>query len=272
MQVYIGMDIGTAKPSLVDRARIRHHMIDVVQPDVDYTVAQFQSAGRAAIESVGRRGRPIVIVGGSGLHFRSIVDPFEFPTSDPQVRAAVDALPESAAVAELLAADPRAGDHVDLANPRRVQRAVEILRLGGSAPSIRAASGAGHDVRSYVAHVPFVGLGLDPEDALPARIAARIDSMLAAGFLDEIAALGDRPGRNAGQAVGYKELRPVVHGEMNIADGTRAAIAATVALGKRQRTFFRRDPRIQWMPWADDPDVRYRRAVRVLEEAHSWIS
>ena len=272
MQVYTGMDIGTAKPSPSQQSDVRHHMIDIVPPDVDYTVAEFQAAGKVAVDEIRESGRQVLIVGGSGLHFRSIVDPLEFPPSDTRVRAAVNELADVEAVRELLAADADAGAHVDLANPRRVQRAVEIIRLGGQAPSKRASSEAACDVRSYVAHIPFVGLGLEPHDALPGRISARVGSMLNVGLLDEIAALADSMGRNAGQAVGYKELAPVARGELDLAQGTRDAIAATLALAKRQRTFFRRDPRIQWMAWNDDPDVRYRRVVQALEEAPSWIS
>lgn len=265
MQVFRGMDIGTAKPSADEQARVPHFMIDVVEPDHEYTVAEFQREGRAAMEST-----ECLIAGGSGLHFRSLVDPLEFPASDPAIRADVDALAAEEAVEELLRADPDAGDHVDLANPRRVQRAVEIVRLGAGTPSERATSPSALAVVKYESRIPVTAIGVDPGERLGARIEARFDQMLAVGLLDEVEALTGRLGRNASQAVGYKELAPVVAGEIALEEGRQAALRATASLAKRQRTFFSRDPRIQWVEWSDDPDDRYA-AARTLLEA-SWTS
>ena len=272
MQVYRGMDIGTAKPSTADREAIRHHMIDVADPPVDYTVADFQHAARQALREASERTDRVVIVGGSGLHFRSLVDPFEFPPSDPAVRRRVDALADSEAVAELLAADPDVAEHIDLANPRRVQRAVEILRLEGRTPSDRASSATAQAVRGYQPIEPFVALGLDPGEVLASRIERRFEAMMEAGFLAEVAGLADRLGRNAGQAVGYKELLPVVSGECELEIGRSAALSATLSLAKRQRTYFRRDPRIRWLPWHDAPEERFEAAREALEGVAPWTS
>ncbi len=255
------MDIGTAKPTPVERAEVDHHMVDVVDREEDFTVAEFQEMGRAALETA----PDALVVGGSGLHFRSLLDPLEFPASDPAIRALVDALSDREAVDELLAADPQAPEFVDIANPRRVQRAVEILRMGGETPSARASSPSAVAVREYRPLKPFIGIGLDPGEGIRERIETRVDHMLAAGLIEEIRGLGERMGRNAAQAVGYKELIPVVAGQINLAEGRRAAVDATAALAKRQRTFFKRDPRIQWLPWSDDPEVRYEAALAVLE-------
>ena len=266
MQVYRGMDIGTAKPSAAEQAEVPHHMIDVVDPDVDYAVADFQRAGRAAMDTVRARRRPVVIVGGSGLYFRSLVDPLRFPPSDPAVRAAVESLPPADAVAELLAADPDAGREVDLANPRRVTRALEIVRLGAGTPSERAVRPEARRVRDYVPEIPLCAVGLDPGDGLAGRVEGRVDRMLRAGLVDEVAGLAERLGRTAASAVGYRQFLPVVAGTTTLAEGREATVRATMALARRQRTYFGRDPRIRWLAWDPDPSARREAALRAIME------
>lgn len=264
MQVYRGMDIGTAKPSPADQAEVRHHMIDLVDPDVDYAVAEFQRTGRAAVAAIAARERPVVVVGGSGLYFRSLVDPLRFPPSDPAVRAAVEGMSHGDAAAELLEADPGAGDHVDLANPRRVSRALEIVRLEGGTPTERAVDPHAEQVRNYRPEVPFVAIGVDPGDALAERAERRMDQMLGAGLVEEVAGLADRLGRTASSAVGYRQLLPVVAGTRTVREGREATVRATMALARKQRTYFGRDPRIEWLAWHPDPAVRYASASRVI--------
>lgn len=271
MQVYRGMDIGTAKPSIGDRADVPHHMIDVVEPASAYSVAEYQEDARAALHAVERRGAPVVIAGGSGLHFRSLVDPLDFPPHDPDVRGELESLDNAEAVAALEAIDSEAGRRVDLANPRRVVRALEIHRLTGDTPGDRARTPDAVAVAEYRAAVPFVAVGLDPGDELADRVERRMDAMLAAGFVDEVAALLPRLGPTAREAVGYKQLIPVVEGTVTASQGRRQAIRATLALAKRQRTFFRRDPRIRWLPWNDDPGARLSAALAALEELR-WTS
>lgn len=272
VQVYQEMDIGTAKPSDSERAEIPHHMIDVVPPEVDYSVAEFQQAGRHAMNEVLDRGTPLVVVGGSGLYFRALVDPLEFPPSDPEIRAQVDSLGDVRAVHELLLADPGAAAHVDLSNPRRVGRALEILRLGAGTPSERASGPAAERVRNYEPYVPFVALGVDPGPLIEIRIRRRLDLMIEAGLLDEVARLADRLGRNASSAVGYRQLLPVVCGTADLAQGRAGTLRATLALAKRQRTYFGRDPRIRWLAWHGDPGVRWRAAYDAIEETDLWSS
>jgi tRNA dimethylallyltransferase len=245
MQVYRGMDIGTAKPSRRERAEIEHHMVDVVDPDREYTVADFQRDARSALHGA---GSPVLIVGGSGLHFRSVVDPLEFPPSDAEVRAAVEATPPHDLLAELLAADPQVGAVLDLHNPRRVVRAVEILRITGRTPSERAGLPTARDVRAYRPSLPVTIFGLDrlDEQEFVDRLGARIDLMRAHGFLDEVSRLRPHLGRQASQAVGYKELIDVVDGRIDADTAFRRISVSTRALVKRQRTFLRRDPRIRW--------------------------
>ncbi|MBU1227314.1 MAG: tRNA (adenosine(37)-N6)-dimethylallyltransferase MiaA, partial [Actinobacteria bacterium] len=256
MQVYRGMDIGTAKPSAADRARVPHHMIDLADPADAYSVAEFQAAGRRVLDDLAERGVPALIVGGSGLHFRALVDPMEFPASDPRVRDAIDALDAAEAVAEMLRADPEAGAHLDLANPRRVARALEIHRMSGATPTARAVRPEAVAVRGYLPRRPLVAAILDPVDLLPERIEARFDRMLERGLLDEVRALAPRLGRTAAQAAGYRQLLPVVAGEWTPAEGRRRAIDATRALARRQRTFFGKDPRLVPIEWQDDPRRR----------------
>jgi tRNA dimethylallyltransferase len=244
MQVYRGMDIGTAKPSGDDRAGVAHHMLDLVEPEDEFSVAEFQRVARRVLET---SEQPVVIAGGSGLHFRAVVDPLEFPPHDQDLRAELELSVPDDLRAELIDADPAAGDLVDLDNPRRVIRAVEILRLVGATPTQRAGTSAAVAVRNYQARHPVVAVGIDPLDRLALRIEVRLDSMLDRGLLEEVTALGGRLGRTAAQAVGYKELIPVVEGRQTVGAARSAALAATLGLARRQRTFFRRDPRIVWL-------------------------
>lgn len=272
MQVYRGMDIGTAKPSPAEQDEVRHHMIDLVDPEVDYAVAEFQRTGRAAMAAIAARYRPVVIVGGSGLYFRSLVDPLRFPPSDPAVRTAVEGMSRRDAVAELLEVDPGAGEHVDLANRRRVVRALEIVRLGGGTPTERAADPQFERVKNYRPEVPFVAVGVDPAEALGERVESRIDQMLRAGLVEEVAGLADRLGRTASSAVGYRQMLPVVAGTLTVREGREATVRATMALARKQRTYFGRDPRIRWLAWHPDPAVRYASAGRVIGETGSCSS
>ena len=271
MQVYREMDVGTAKASPAERARVPHHMIDLVDPADEFTVADFQEAGRAAIAGVRERAAPALIVGGSGLHFRALVDPLDFPPTDASVRERLAGLDPRRAAALLVAADAGAPEHVDMANPRRVLRALEVLELTGDTPSERAAHPRAAMVREYRSELPVAVIGFDPGDRLPVRARVRCDAMVAAGLVEEVARLRDRLGVTAGQAVGYKEMLPVVAGRSTLAEGRARVVRATLALAKRQRTFFRRDPRVRWLPWSDDPGERAATARLALEEA-AWTS
>ena len=218
------------------------------------------------------RQAPIVVAGGSGLYFRALVDPLEFPPHDPSVRAEVDQLHLGEAVSELLEVDPVAGDYIDLANLRRVRRAVEVIRLGAGVPSMRATAQAADRVRNYQPEVPLVAVGVDPGEGVIDRIRRRIDIMLEAGLMDEVAGLDGRMGRNASGAVGYRQLVPVVRGEIDLEQGKADTVRATLALARRQRTYFGRDPRIRWLPWSEDPEVLCKAARRAIEETELWTS
>lgn len=249
MQVYRGMDIGTAKPSGDEQALVRHHMIDLVEPHEPYSAAQFQAAARAVLAA---SSRPIIIVGGSGLHFRAVVDPLEFPPTDTSVRSDLERLSHEEQRRRLLSLDPEAAAHVDLANSRRVVRALEIAELTGVVPSRRSQSPQAHHLRAYDALHEFVAFGIDRGTGLGDAVASRLDAMRKRGFTQEVVELADRLGPTAAGAVGYRQLLPAVRGEIDEDQGYADARRATMALAKRQRTFFRRDPRIRWISTEND--------------------
>jgi tRNA dimethylallyltransferase len=267
MQVYRGLNIGTAKVDAATAARVPHHLIDLAEPHESFSVAQFQHAGRTRIAELEARSTIPIIAGGSGLHFRALMDPLDFPPTDAALRTELEATDPAALIGELLLADPDADRRVDLANPRRVLRAVEILRLTGATPSQRAETEHAQAVRSYEPLIGFRAIGLDPGERLAARVIARFDAMLTDGLLGEVEDLADQLGPTARQAVGYKELLGVVGGEYDLEEGRNRAIQATLALAKRQRTFFRRDPRIRWLPWHDDAEQRVSAAFAAIEDA-----
>jgi len=268
MQVYRGMDIGTAKPTTVDRAQVAHHMIDIVDPIDAYSVAEFRIEARRSTGSV---SAPLLVAGGSGLHFRSLVDPLDFGPTDGAVRAELEGSDTETLRDALLAADPQAADHVDFDNRRRVVRALEIMQLTGATPSERADSPRAQAVRGYESEIPLVAVGVDAGDGLAARVEVRFDQMLDDGLVDEVTALMDTWGPTASQGVGYREIARVVVGGWSLDEGRQRSIEATTALARRQRTYFRRDPRIVWLQWHDDPEIVAAAALQVFQEA-GWSS
>ncbi|HET8739750.1 MAG TPA: tRNA (adenosine(37)-N6)-dimethylallyltransferase MiaA [Acidimicrobiia bacterium] len=261
MQVYRGMDIGTAKPTLIERKGVLHHMIDIVDPEYDFSVAEFRRIGREIIE---RSSVPLVIAGGSGLHFRALVDPMSFAPTDENLRAELEQRPIEDLTAELTRLDPKAGLHVDLANHRRVVRALEITLLSGETPSARAASAEAEELRRYVPEIEFRAVGIDPGSALDERIDRRLEEMRAGGLLEEVVRRKDRLGRTARGAVGYRELLAHLAGEITLDEAFEAIAQNTRKLARKQRTWFQRDPRIQWIPWIEDDETRVERAMEVL--------
>ena len=261
MQVYRDMDIGTAKPDVIEQRGIRHHMIDVVDPESDFSVAEFRRQARLVIASA---DSPIIITGGSGLHFRALVDPMSFAPTDTDLRSELEGVHLSDLVAELIAADTAAGSEVDLANRRRVVRAVEILRLSGETPSGRATTMEAEKLRDYRPEIDFTAIGLDAEDATETRVERRLAQMKEDGLTDEVRGLLDRMGRTARGAVGYRELADHLEGNTSEDDAYRLSAGNTKKLARRQRTWFRRDPRIRWIPWVESVDERTERALEAL--------
>jgi tRNA dimethylallyltransferase len=263
MQVYKGMDIGTAKPTLLERRDVTHHMIDVADPAEEYTVARFRRLGRQVLEQT---AAPVIVIsGGSGLHFRALVDPLSFAPTDPELRAELESRPAEELAAELLRVDPSAPTVVDLGNQRRVVRALEIYRLSGETPTARASSAGAQDVRRYVPEIEFEAVGVDPGPALEARVDSRLREMREGGLVEEVRGLAPRMGRTARGAVGYREVLAAFEGEMSIDEAFSRAAASTRRLARKQRTWFQRDPRIRWIPWIEDRDQRLRRILEAFD-------
>jgi tRNA dimethylallyltransferase len=261
MQVYRGMDIGTAKPTVVERRGVPHHLLDIVDPEEEFSVAEFRRLGRQIMESA---TVPLIIAGGSGLHFRALVDPMSFAPTEPLLRAELEVTEDEELVAELRAADPEASAHVDLSNRRRVVRAVEVLRLTGETPSERAARAEAEELRRYVPEVEFTAVGVDPGSLLERRIEDRSHRMRSGGLVAEVMSLRRRLGRTAANAVGYREILGHLRGEMTEDAAFDLITRNTRRLAKKQRTWFQRDPRIRWIPWMDDVEARVYRALEIL--------
>jgi tRNA dimethylallyltransferase len=258
--IYRGMDIGTAKPD--PASPVRHHMVDLLDPDEECTAQWFQQRARAAIDEVRSRGRPVLLVGGSGLYFRAVVDPLAFPPTDPEVRAELERrLPDAAtAGAALRTVDPISAARIDPANRRRLIRALEVREVSGRPFSSWQVAWDTYDARYPGLEV--VGIDLD-RDALTRRIATRVDAMLAAGWVDEAAALRDRPlSRTAAAAIGYAELWDHLDGRVTLAEARERICVRTRRYAVRQQRWFARDPRVRWMPptqaaaWRPDLEPR----------------
>jgi tRNA dimethylallyltransferase len=247
MQLYRGMDIGTAKLRPSQRQGVPHHVFDLWDVTESANVAGYQTAARAAIDGVLARGRVPLLVGGSGLYVRAALERFEFPGTDAAVRARLEAelaRAGPAALHERLAArDPVAAGRILPGNGRRIVRALEVLELTGRpVASALPAPSPWYDT-------VHIGVDLDTA-ALDARIAARVDRMWADGFVDEVRALvgrGLREGRTARLALGYQQVLALLAGECDEEAARAATVRATRRFVRRQRTWFRRDPRVIWL-------------------------
>ena len=256
MQLYRGMDIGTAKLPPGERRGIAHHQLDVLDVTEEARVAAYQEAARADIAAIRERGRLPVLVGGSGLYLRAVLDHLDFPGTDPAVRAELE---ERAARLgtrplhdELAAKDPDAAARIDPRNTRRVVRALEVIGLTGRPFSA--------SLPEHVYALPAVQLAIAvPRPELDARIAARAEQMMAEGLLEETGRLlgqGLAEGVTARRAVGYAQAADVLAGRLGPEEAVTAISIATRQLARRQEKWFRRDPRIHWLPTADAADLR----------------
>ncbi len=255
MQVYRGMDIGTAKPTPAEQAEVPHHLIDLVDPWDEYSIAEFQTAYRSTIADIDDRGKRALLVGGTGLYLQAVVDDIDIPGQFPEVRAELDAERDTIAMHRRLAElDPTAARRMEPTNRRRVVRALEVT-LGAGRPF--SSFGPGLDQHPPV-DVTLIGLRVERPE-LDARIAARYQAQLAAGLLDEVRALVASPralSRTAAQALGYKELLAHVAGDASLDDALGTALVRTRQFARRQERWFRRDPRITWVDaGADDNPV-----------------
>ncbi len=266
MGVYRGMDIGTAKPSPADREAVAYHLLDLVDPDEEFSVRQFQSAAHRVLVEIGGRGHRALLVGGTGLYLRAVVDDLDLPGRWPEIAAALDADAarpggQSALHARLSSLDPTAASRIDPGNRRRLIRAVEVT-LGSGRPF----SSFGPGLETYPpTPVLMVGIRFVPavHDVLIER---RFFSLLDAGLLDEVRRLSRRPGglsRTARQALGYRELLSHIEDGVPLDEAVSDAITRTRAFARRQWSWFKRDPRIVWL----DPDTDLRGRLLDLWDA-----
>lgn len=259
MQVYRGMDIGTAKPSAAERTEIRHHLLDLVDATDDFTVAEFRTAYAAALTEISDRERRALLVGGTGLYHRVVIDDFELPGEWPDIRADLETEPDTAALFERLKAlDHDAAAKMEPSNRRRVVRALEVTLGSGTAFST-----FGPGVDHYPAS-PVVQIGLRwPRPVIAERIASRVRHMFTTGLVAEVEALVARGGfsRTAGQALGYKEILEVFAGRIGQDEATELIITRTRQFAVRQERWFRRDPRVRWIDVEHDPVAEVAPAV-----------
>lgn len=264
MQVYRGMDVGTAKLPEDERRGIAHHLLDLHEVTEPSTVALFQGWAREAIDDIRGRDATPVLVGGSALYTRAIVDRFEFPGTDDSLRRELEAELERvgnhALHQRLAGVDPEAAAQILPDNGRRVVRALEVVALTG-----RPFSASLPRLEYADPHTVQVGVDID-RPTLDERIARRVEEMFAGGFVEEVEALlarGLAEGRTANRAIGYREVIGYLAGDRSLAEAIEQTTVATRRFARRQDAWFRKDPRIMWVAH-DDPD-RVARAVEAVE-------
>lgn len=253
-QLYRGMDIGTAKVPVAERRGIAHHLLDVLDITETATVAEFQQWARAAISEIRGRGRVPVLVGGSALYTRAVVDEFDFPGTDPALRARLTAELETGGVAamhaRLAAVDPAAAAHIEPNNGRRIVRALEVIALTGK--PFRATL---PPPRYALPGVVQVGVRID-RPSLDVRIAARVDQMWDDGLVAEVRALaaqGLREGLTASRALGYQQVLAHLDGRCSEDEAREQTVQGTRRFARRQESWFVKDSRVSWVGY-DDPD------------------
>jgi tRNA dimethylallyltransferase len=267
MQVYRGMDIGTAKIGTAERDGVPHHLLDILDVTQTATVAEFQQLARAAIDDCIDRQRTPVLAGGSALYIRAILDDFVFPGTDPDIRARLEAELEAkgsgALHQQLQKLDPKAAEQILPSNGRRIVRALEVVEITGG---------------PYVATLPehryvypgAIQLGLDvPRPELDARIDLRVDRMFDAGFVAEVRGLLDKgliEGKTANRALGYSQVIALLNGEIDETQARERTAQATRRFARRQDSWFRKDQRISWLQY-DDPDL-VKKALQVIAQGN----
>jgi len=268
MQVYRGMDIGTAKPSLAEQTEVRHHVIDIVDPSEEFGLAQFQEAATAARSEIEARDGWPVIVGGTGLYVQAVVDKLVLPGQYPEVRASLESEPDTTRLFRRLQdLDPLASSRMESTNRRRILRALEVT-VGSGEPF----SSFGPGMTAYpTTEYRLIGIDRD-RSVLDERIAQRYEAQIAAGFLDEIEGLlaAEHPlSATAAQALGYKELIEHVRGHVSLDEALELANKRTRRFARRQQRWFRRDPRITWLDGARNSDAL---AAEVLADLRTITS
>jgi tRNA dimethylallyltransferase len=259
MQLYRGMDIGTAKLPLAEREGVPHHLLDVWPVTMTAAVAEYQTLARSAIDDILARGRVPMLVGGSGLYIRAVLEEFEFPGTDPVVRARLEAELAAGGPAPLYERlrgwDPVAAEKILPSNGRRIVRALEVIELTGRPFTA--------SLPAPTPHYRSVQIGVDRDsDELDERIARRVDLMWAAGLVDEVRDLvGIRDGLTAGRALGYQQALAQIDGRLSEDEAKDETVRGTRRFVRRQRSWFRRDPAIVWLDGSSHTLVADARAA-----------
>ena len=257
MQLYRGMDIGTAKLPPAQREGVPHHLLDIWEVTRTANVAEYQRLARKAIDAIQARGRVPIVVGGSGLYVRAVIDNLDFPGTDPELRERLEhELAEAgpaALHARLARLDPAAAEAILPGNGRRIVRALEVLELSGRPFSAT--------LPGYEAVYDAVQVGVDvPRARLDERIAARVAGMWRAGLVAEVSGLAEvglRDGKTASRALGYAQVLRFLDGQWSQEQAAEQTVKATRRFARRQLSWFRRDPRITWLS-AEEPDLAGR--------------
>lgn len=262
MQVYRGMDVGTAKPTASERGGIPHHLIDVVEPTEPFTVARFVESADAVIADAGRRGVPLVATGGTPLYYKALFEGlFEGPGADEAVRARLREAPNEELFRRLAEVDPEAAARIHVNDHKRLVRALEVYELTGKPISSFQTHWAAPAWRHRAA---WVGLDWD-RDTLNRRINARVKAMIAAGWVDEVRRLldGHAPlSHTAAEATGYRELIDHLAGKTTLDEAVEQIKIATRQLARRQMKWFRRFREVKWVPGDRPPEAVAADALR----------
>lgn len=268
MQVYRGMDIGTAKPTRRDQQAVPHHMIDLIDASEEMALASFVRRVGEVRKAIHERGNRALLLGGTGLYLQAVVDNFDIPGQYPQARAEAEKLSDRQLYERLTLLDGQSASKIEPDNRRRLLRAVEVC-VGSGRPF--SSFGPGVDVYDSVPNATMFGVWL-PRDVNAERIEARIDEMLAGGWLEEVDRLhkGGDLSKTASQALGYKELKLVRDGQMSIEVAKAEIARRTKAFSRRQRVWFRRDPRIQWHATAREPHHLLRSLLEDCRDVDDW--
>src|SRR5258708_20852782 len=264
MQLYQGMDIGTAKLTMSERAGVPHHVLDIWPVSQAASVSEYQVLARNAIDDIRGRGRTPILVGGSGLYARAAIDKLQFPGTDPDLRARLEMelsqVGPAALHARLAVLDPPAAAAILPGNGRRIVRALEVTELSGRPFSAT--------LPAYESVYPAIQLGVElPRAELDQRIADRVQGMLRLGLVDEVRQLeraGLRDSKTASRALGYAEVLRFLAGEWSLEDAAAHTITATRRFVRRQESWFRRDPRITWLPAGPGLPARALDVVRSM--------
>ena len=265
MAIYKGMNIGTATPTILEQEEIPHHLINIVEPSEEFALPLFQSAVEKALREIAGRGNRAVLVGGTGLHVRAVVDRLEVPPRFLSIKDEIELISETSFLyRKLKDLDPSAASKIEPGNRRRIVRALEVT-LGAGRPF--SSFGPGLDVYPPS---PFTQIGIRfSRDLNDLRIAERYKIQIEDGFVEEVRDLvsdGRELSKTASQALGYKQLISYIEGENTLEEAIESAISSTRRFARRQEKWFRRDPRIEWLNLEKDPLEVLEKVIKVFDE------